>query len=236
MKTDVSGKAATWGPWRCPSDCQDYEDLDSWCHGCREIARLRGELETTGRNTEVQIVAYIREEAAEFRRRKGFDIEAMRLTELAISIEDGDYRKRRMTMDNLGPCDCGECLFCENDRLRGALETSEREFQRHVSDVVTVAHSQTCTCNHTRRCPACRMYEMLRTAEVWVPGDYLPERGEDFPRGYLVGLGLLSSDLMVMADGDGFTLEPERHRWCYRLTDKGRGALARVRERMGRHG
>ena len=58
--TDASGEIATWGPWRCPADCQDYEDPSKWCHGCQEIARLRGELGTAERRSEKQMRMYWR--------------------------------------------------------------------------------------------------------------------------------------------------------------------------------
>ena len=40
--------------------------------------------------------------------------------------------------------------------------------------------------------------------------------------------GLVESKVSVMVDGDGFAREPERHRWAYFLTGKGRAYLRSI--------
>jgi len=70
---------------------------------------------------------------------------------------------------------------------------------------------------NTRHCPVvlaenvCFSYPAIPDAIGWTPK------------------GWLRCKPSVMCDGDGFQLEPERHRFAYFLTDAGREALARVK-------
>lgn len=43
-------------------------------------------------------------------------------------------------------------------------------------------------------------------------------------------------ELGAMVDGDGFTIQPERWRICYEMTDEGHAALAETRTRSGPFG
>jgi hypothetical protein len=43
-------------------------------------------------------------------------------------------------------------------------------------------------------------------------------------------------ELGALVDGDGWTIQPERWRICYEMTDAGRAALAEARTNLGANG